>query len=134
MWLVDCVRGLFIPSVPTTLIGARPYSFTSLMAHCDTYREQLAITYPLFGYALWEPTFVDLGDVGYIRQGKFHRLFNALLPADHPSHHGIPLPEHHEPLIPNVPNHIDRGTLKPDHYCSIGVTVETESEDVRATG
>lgn len=103
------------------------------MAHCDTYREQLANTYPLFGLALWEPTFVDLGDVGYIRQGKFHRLFNALLPADHPSHHGIPLPEHHEPLTPDVPDHIDRGTLKPDHYCSIGVTVEAEGEDFRAT-
>ena len=89
---------------------------------------------------LWEPEpeeehdSVKIGDVGYIRQGKFHRLFNALLSADHPSHHGIPLPEHHEPLIPNILNHIDRGTLKPDHYCSIGVTAETEREDVHATG
>lgn len=27
---------------------------------------------------------VRVGDVGFIREGIFHRLFNALLPADHP--------------------------------------------------
>jgi hypothetical protein len=102
------------------------------MAHCDIYRERLATTYPLFGHALWEPSAVEIGDVGYVRQGKFHRLFNALLSAGHPSHHGIPLPEHHEPLIPNVADHIDRGSLKKDHYCSVGVTVDAESEDFRA--
>jgi hypothetical protein len=75
---------------------------------------------------------VKVGDVGYIRRGKFYRLFNALLSADHPSHHNIPLPEHHEPLVPSVPNHIDRGTLRPDHFCSIGVTAEIEREDVHA--
>ena len=104
------------------------------MTHCDTYRDHLATTYPLFGHALWEPNFVDLGDVGYIRQGKFHRLFNALHSADHPSHYGVPLPEYHEPLIPNVSDHIDWGKLKPDHYFSSGVTVETEREDIHATG
>jgi hypothetical protein len=113
------------------------------MAHYDIFREQLAITYPAFGHALWEPgpdhdgvhgrANVTIGDVGYIRQGKFHRLFNALLSADHPSHHETPLPEHHEPLIPNFPDHIDRGILKPDHYCSAGVTVEIEREDIHAT-
>jgi len=110
------------------------------MAHYDIFRDQLAITYPAFGHALWEPCPdeghgpVKIGDVGYIRQGKFHRLFNALLAANHPSHHGVALPEHHEPLIPNISNHIDRGTLKPDHYCSIGVTVGTERGDIRAAG
>jgi len=108
------------------------------MAHYDIYRERLASTYPAFGHALWEPypgvelDPVEVGDVGYIRQGKFHRLFNALLSSDHPSHHGVPLPDHHEPLIPNVSNHIDRGVLKHDHYCSTGVTAETEREDVHA--
>jgi len=110
------------------------------MAHYDIFRERLAITYPAFGYALWEPTPdeehgpINIGDVGYTRQGKFYRLFNALLSADHPSHQGIPLPEHHEPLIPNILNHIDRGKLKPDHYCSIGVAAETERENIRAAG
>ena len=110
------------------------------MAHYDTFREQLAITYPALGYALWEPGPegdygpVEIGDVGYIRQGKFHRLFNALLSADHQSHRGVRLPEYHEPLIPNVPGHIDRGTLQHDNYCSVGVTMDTEREDIYAAG
>jgi hypothetical protein len=109
------------------------------MAHYDTFREQLAITYPALGYALWEPGpegeygRVKIGDVGYIRQGKFHRLFNALLSADHLSHHGVRLPEYHEPLIPNVPDHIDRGTLQHDNYCSVGVTMDI-GEDIHAAG
>ncbi len=109
------------------------------MDHLDVFREQLAATYPRFGHALWEPSPggqhgpVQVGDVGYIREGKFHRLFNALLSADHPSHHGIRLPEYHEPLDPNLPGHIDRGILKHDHYCSTGVTVETGREDYSAT-
>ena len=108
------------------------------MAHYDIYRDQLADTYPAFGHALWEPSLdgehgpVKFGDVGYTRQGKFHRLFNALLPTDHPSHRGIPLPEYHEPLVPNVSDHIDTGILKPDHYCPVDVDVETETENFRA--
>ena len=31
-------------------------------------------------------TSVEIGDVGFVRQGYFHRLFNILLPEDHPSH------------------------------------------------
>jgi hypothetical protein len=113
------------------------------MAHYDTFREQLAITYPALGHALWEPgpevgrgpdRSVEIGDVGYIRQGKFHRLFNALLSADHPSHRGLRLPEYHEPLFPEISDHIDRGTLQLDHYCSVGVTMESDREDIHAIG
>ncbi|KAH9070962.1 hypothetical protein EDB83DRAFT_2365561 [Lactarius deliciosus] len=59
------------------------------MAHYDTFRDQLAIA--AFGYVLWEPdpgehnSPVEVGDINYIRQGRFHRIFNALLPANtHP--------------------------------------------------
>jgi hypothetical protein len=110
------------------------------MAHYDTFREQLAIRYPALGHALWEPSPdggrgpVEIGDVGYIRQGKFHRLFNALLSTDHPSHRGVRLPEHHEPLIPQISDHIDRGTLQLDHYCSEGVTMESDRADIYAMG
>jgi hypothetical protein len=61
------------------------------MAHYDIFREQLAIKYPASGHALWEPIpgigyeRVQIGEVGFIREGQFHRLFNALLPEDHPS-------------------------------------------------
>ncbi|KAF8263073.1 hypothetical protein EI94DRAFT_626048 [Lactarius quietus] len=73
------------------------------MAHFDTFRDQIAIAHPAFGHALWEPDpgefpAVEVGDVGFVRDGKFHRLFNALLPADHPSNESRGVPEHHEPL------------------------------------
>ncbi|KAF8269283.1 hypothetical protein EI94DRAFT_1015440 [Lactarius quietus] len=101
------------------------------MTHYNTFRDQLAIAHPAFGYALWEPDPgeqyppVEVGDVGFVRQGKFHRLFNALLPANHPSHRRFGVPEHYEPLQPSVPDHIDHGTLNPNNFCSYGVTVES---------
>ncbi|KAH9012524.1 hypothetical protein EDB84DRAFT_938760 [Lactarius hengduanensis] len=97
------------------------------LAHYDIFRDQLAIKYRAFGHALWEPDPggqyppAEVGDVGFIREGKFHRLFNALLTADHPSHERFGAPEYHEPLLPTVPDHIDRGVLNPNNFCSHGV-------------
>jgi hypothetical protein len=97
--------------------------------HSDTYREQLAKTYPGFGYALWEPdpgeqnTSIGVGDVGFIREGRFHRLFNALLTADHPTNESFGVPADHEPLQPSRRNHINRGALAPNAFHSHGVTV-----------
>lgn len=111
------------------------------MHHYDIYRDQLAITHPSFGHALWDPAPeevygpVKVGDVGYVREGRFFRLFNALLPADDPSHKETPLPEYHEPLTPNFGNHIYRGSpLRPDHYCSAGVNMTPAEPDYLATG
>ncbi|KAJ7433104.1 hypothetical protein FB451DRAFT_1155377, partial [Mycena latifolia] len=55
------------------------------------------------GYALWcpEPCLYDevkVGDVGYLRDGAFHRLFNATLPADHPDQ-TLGVPPLFQPLI-----------------------------------
>jgi hypothetical protein len=108
------------------------------MAHYDIFREQLAFKYPEYGLALWEPNPrradrpVQVGDVGFVRRGKFHRLFNALLPADDPSH-DLAVPEYYEQLVPNLSDHIDKGLLSPNHYCSAGIGVETEP-DFRASG
>jgi hypothetical protein len=99
------------------------------MAHYDIYRDRLATTHPAFGHALWEPSPearygpVRIGDVGFVREGKFYRLFNTLLPADDASHEEIPLPDNHEPLVLDVPDHISTGALKPNQYCSAGVSV-----------
>jgi hypothetical protein len=101
------------------------------MADYDIFREQLAIKYPSYGHALWAPgpkdpnRPVQVGDVGFIRTGKFHRLFNALLPADDPSHErGVP--EYHEPLVPTLSDHIDTDSLDRNDYCSAGVSVEAD--------
>ncbi|KAI9447262.1 hypothetical protein BJY52DRAFT_1127518 [Lactarius psammicola] len=100
------------------------------MAHYDIFRDQLAIRFPAHGHALWEPSpgnlyhAVGVGDVGYISKGRFHRLFNILLPADDPSHENFGVPDNHEPFKPNVPKHILSGILRPDNFCSAGVTLE----------
>ncbi|KAH9025502.1 hypothetical protein EDB85DRAFT_2149706 [Lactarius pseudohatsudake] len=101
------------------------------MAHYDIFRHQLLITAPAYGYALWNPDpgnlypAVEVGDVGYIRKGRFHRLFNVLLPANHPSHRkGVP--EYHEQL--DIEDHIINGTLSPHSFCSTSVTLGPESD------
>lgn len=94
------------------------------MAHYEIFRRELAAKYPAYGHALWEPSHgdlyppVEIGDVGFIREGKFHRLFNALLPGDHPSHQNFGVPEHYEPLQLNMSRHIDTGTLSPNNFRS----------------
>ncbi|KAI9458114.1 hypothetical protein F5148DRAFT_332843 [Russula earlei] len=109
------------------------------MAHYEIFREQLATKYPAFGHALWVPnsegpdSCVEVGDVGYTREGKFHRLYNALLPANHPSHRKLGAPRDHEPLIPNPSDHIKTSTLESGHYCSRGVCVAAAESDVRAS-
>jgi len=56
------------------------------MAFYDTYRDQLASLY--HGRAPWMPDpaglydRVRVGDVGYVKQGNFLRMFSALLPVD----------------------------------------------------
>jgi len=110
------------------------------MSHHHIYRDQLSIIKPSFGHALWDPAPdsvfgpAKVGDVGYVRKGRFFRLFNALLPADDPSHKETPPPEYHEPLIPNDPNHIAGETLNPNRYCSAGVNIAPAGRESLTTG
>ena len=111
------------------------------MAHYIIYRDRFATTHPAFGHeALWEPSPeakygpVRIGDVGLVREGKFYCLFNALLAADDASHEGIPLlADNHEPLVLDVPDHIPTGALKPNQYCSAGVSVLPPEPEYLAT-
>jgi hypothetical protein len=102
------------------------------MAHHDIFRHHLSNLAPAYGHALWDPNpgnlypAVEIGDVGYIREGKFRRLFNALLPANHPSHRNFGVPGHHEQLTLNIENHIDVGVLDPRLFYSAGVTLGPE--------
>jgi len=109
------------------------------MARYDTYREELAKSYPIFGVPLWNPEpaefpAVEVGDVGFIRQGRFHRLFNALLPANHPSHVRFGVPADHEPLQPSLVDHIDGGITNPSIFSSYGVTVASSGLESLAAG
>ncbi len=104
------------------------------MAHYNIFRHRLSTKFPAYGHALWDPSpgklysAVEVGDVGYIREGKFHRLFNVLLPADDPSHQKLGVPEYHEPLIPTLEDHIDIGRLSPHNFCSAGVTPQSDQK------
>lgn len=73
-------------------------------------------------FATPNPT-VEVGNVGLIREGKSHRLFNAPLPVDHPSHRNFGVPEHHMPLNLNMAMHIDTGILSPNNSRSAEVMV-----------
>lgn len=61
------------------------------------YREQLASLY--HGHALWQPDSTNLyeqvsvGDVGYVKEGCFFRLFDVLLEWNHPSNYVLCEPE-----------------------------------------
>lgn len=101
------------------------------MAHYNTYRDQIAISHPAYGYALWEsdpgeqyPP-VTVGDVGYIREGTFCRLFNALLPENDQSHERFGVPDGHETLQLSIRDHVDHRTLYPRNICSRGVILQT---------
>jgi len=100
------------------------------MADYDIFREQLLTRYSTYGHALWEPSPskpsnpVKVGDVGFIRSGRFHCLFNALLSAEDQSS----VPENYEQLIPKSSDHIIKGSLSSDHYCSAGIRVDHEPD------
>jgi hypothetical protein len=104
-------------------------TYSDPMAHYDIFREELALKFHAYGHALWEPSPgelygpVTIGDVGYIRRGKFHRIFNVLLPRDHRTHENFGTPEDHEPLQLKMENHIDTGILSPNDFCSAEVKV-----------
>ena len=105
-----------------------------MAAHYDIFRNHLLMKFPAYGHALWETDpgnlypAVKVGDVGYIREGKFRRLFNVLLPAEDKSHKNFGVPEYHEPLTLSVMEHIEIGKLGPNNFCSDKVTSMPASE------
>ncbi|OBZ65404.1 Vegetative incompatibility protein HET-E-1 [Grifola frondosa] len=77
---------------PTHIHGGLPYNI---------YAKQLF--HLAKGYPLWVPEHtkfgeVLIGDVGYLHDGGFYRLFNATLPANHDIHTEFGVPDDYEPL------------------------------------
>jgi len=111
------------------------------MGDCYTFREELAIKYPMLGHALWEPDpgglydAVQVGDVGLIHGGCFHRLFNALLPSDHPSNpHPRDSLNYPEQLQPRMSDHIRRSRGYQKVFRSKSVTQAAQEPSVFALG
>lgn len=116
------------------------------MAHYGIFRQELAIAYPTYGNALWEPdpggqyNAVEVGDVGFIRRGYFQRLFNVLLPKDHPFHRNPSfVPEDHQQLV-TIHDHIVKNEIRTGsrqnslHFCSQYVTLDSRGRGTLASG
>ena len=110
-------------------------------AQHETFREELAIKYPAFGYALWEPgsraryRTVQVGDVGFIREGYFHRLFNVLHPdsggdSSDPNH-GVPGSD--ELLRIKMVNHIGKSVEGYKEFLSRNIRVESRGRQFDAS-
>ena len=111
-----------------------------MTTHYDIFRHHLWATAPGYGHALWDPDpgnlypAVEVGDVGYISEGRFHRLFNVLLSDDHPSHGNFGVPDHYEQLTLDIQDHIIVGTQDPHNFYSTGVTLPGPESDRWAAG
>jgi hypothetical protein len=116
----------------------------------NVYRDQLAAL--SHGLALWKPDpprrnprrnpnltekiyeNVSIGDVGYLHEGTFIRMFNVMLPWDHPMNRTLGDPEPYEPLDCGPFDNSFRGLFdRVDHY-SRYVSAETNYDNVGARG
>ena len=103
-----------------------------MMAQPNVFRDQLALAHPGLGHVVWEPELgshqgapsIEIGDLGFGRPGvgRFVRIFNVLLPGDHPSHARFGVPEDYEPLMFHEKYHIECDDLDPCNYCSLGIS------------
>jgi hypothetical protein len=92
----------------------------------NIYREQLSSL--CHGLALWDPKpvenlhkqpgHVSIGDVGYLDNGAFMRMFNVTLPWDDPSNklHGKP-PEKYERIKPDDFGNVRNGEIREGEFC-----------------
>ena len=109
----------------------------------DVYRDQLSALSQ--GVALWRPspprdtsnnpiyTNVSIGDVGYLREGAFIRMFNVMLPSNHPSNQTLGNPDPYKTLSSGPFVNILREDLnRVEEHCSRYVSAETNSENIHA--
>jgi hypothetical protein len=108
-----------------------------LLPPYNVYRAQLTSLF--HGHALWEPdptslyAQVSVGDVGYVREGCFFRMFNILLEWNDPSNYSLCEPEPHDPLdLGQFANIRDSRFSKGDYYSRY--VTPTTSMNVMAAG
>jgi len=97
-----------------------------LLPHCHIYRDQL--TSLSYGHALWEPDSanlyhqVSIGDVGYVKEGGFYRMFNVLCEWDDPSNRTFGEPDPYPCLDMGPFVNIRRSRCSKGEYYSRSVT------------
>ena len=85
------------------------------VAHHDVFHKHLAIEFPAYGHALWNPSKLQGAFMMRCRlttpispgKADSNVSSNFFLPANDRSHQDYGVSECHEPFQPNVPNHID---------------------------
>ena len=92
----------------------------------NIYREQLSSQY--HGLALWDPKpvenlhkhpgHVSIGDVGYLDNGAFMRMFNVTLPWDDPSNKLLGKPEKYERIEPSYFSNVRDNEIREGEYPS----------------
>jgi hypothetical protein len=96
----------------------------------NVYRDQL--TSLCHGHALWEPDpagvyeQVEIGDVGYVGKGIFHRIFNVLHEWDDPLHRPLCRLDPYPPLDPGPFVNIRQSRFPRGEYYSRDVTSSQE--------
>ena len=102
------------------------------------YRDQLSAL--SHGIALWNPNppkriynNVSIGDVGYLKEGTFIRMFNVMLPWDHPSNRTIGNPESYESLNCGPLANIMGGDFSRVEHYSRYVSAETNANEQAMT-
>ena len=90
------------------------------------------------GIALWNPNppnkifnNVSIGDVGYLQEGTFIRMFNVMLPWNHPSNRTFGDPEPYESLDNDLSNTLEEHFDRVEHY-SRNVSAEINAGDMHA--
>lgn len=91
------------------------------------YRDQLRHYY--HGFALWRPNPVSIGDVGYISEGAFVRMFNVTLLWNDGSNQAFGEPCHYDPLGNFA---IQDETFDKVDYYSRRVIREEDADDTQA--
>jgi hypothetical protein len=105
----------------------------------NVYRDQLSSL--ALGIALWDPApqkkfydKVSIGDVGYLHEGTFIRLFNVILPWDDPSNGKLGKPEYYESLdYGPFSNTIEKQVQKAEYYTR-SVSTDTNDDIMQAMG
>jgi hypothetical protein len=101
----------------------------------DIYKKQLSS--PYHGLALWKPNpeglydRVTIGDVGYVDEGAFIRMFNVTLPWDDKSNKTFGDPFHYDPLSSDSFRIRNENFGKFDHY-SRGVSRKDNAHNIHA--
>ena len=91
----------------------------------NIYREQLSSLY--HGLALWDPKPVEnlhkkpghvtIGDVGYLDNGVFVRMFNVTLPWDDPSNKLLGIPEKYDRMKPKHFSNVRENEIREGVHC-----------------